>query len=349
MTSEWQYYVSIDSLDIDDEREDPADVSDAMQGLIDSIKAVGLLQPIVVARLDDGRFRVVCGRRRVRALQHLGHTAVPAVVHQLDEVRREMATITENLHRLELTLAERDAALLRYTQYHEALYPGTLERMKQRKLAALANATPEAKEVLQEPAPETSILAAAKAFGIGRGTVAKAVKRARTFTDEQRMVLDEADIPSAKLDQLAKETPEIITGVVNLIGAGFSFEESLSDVLADHGRVYEKTNEEAQGSEAYLSKMAARRQIRDTEAFDNDVKLYRAIADEVKVFLKKVNWKFIRDTAGKNPYGLYYNRLRLLAETPNPAHWVPCQECRGGKSGNEENCGYCRGGAYQIG
>ena len=55
---------------------------DAMAELVDSINEVGLLQPVVVRPLGDGRFELVMGERRWRATQAAGLATIPAIVRE---------------------------------------------------------------------------------------------------------------------------------------------------------------------------------------------------------------------------------------------------------------------------
>ena len=53
-----------------------------LENLIDSIKTIGLLQPIVVLPKDkkDGKHELIIGQRRLRAFQNIGEKTIPAVV-----------------------------------------------------------------------------------------------------------------------------------------------------------------------------------------------------------------------------------------------------------------------------
>lgn len=83
---------------------------DAIAELAESIRAVGLLQPIVVRRTDPGSYEIVMGERRWRACQAAEINAVPAIVRQtLDEDLLRDALI-ENLHRQQLNPLEEAAA-----------------------------------------------------------------------------------------------------------------------------------------------------------------------------------------------------------------------------------------------
>ncbi len=80
---------------------------DALQDLKESIKANGILQPIVVRKKDDGRFEIIAGERRWRASQLAGMTEVPVLVRAADEhIDRLELAIIENVQRQNLNALE---------------------------------------------------------------------------------------------------------------------------------------------------------------------------------------------------------------------------------------------------
>ncbi len=83
---------------------------DAMSELAESIRAVGLLQPIVVRAVAAGRFELVVGERRWRAAIQAGLVAVPAIVRQTRDDAMLRDALLENLHRTNLNPLEEAAA-----------------------------------------------------------------------------------------------------------------------------------------------------------------------------------------------------------------------------------------------
>jgi ParB family chromosome partitioning protein len=81
---------------------DEADLSD----LSNSIKTHGVLQPILVRPIADGRFEIVAGERRWRAAQRAGLHTIPAVVRELNEVEVVEIAIVENVQRTDLNPIE---------------------------------------------------------------------------------------------------------------------------------------------------------------------------------------------------------------------------------------------------
>jgi ParB family transcriptional regulator, chromosome partitioning protein len=83
---------------------------DALAELAASIRAVGLLQPIVIRTVGAGRYEIVMGERRWRACQEAGLEAVPAIVRQTTDDDMLRNALIENLHRQELNALEEAAA-----------------------------------------------------------------------------------------------------------------------------------------------------------------------------------------------------------------------------------------------
>ena len=80
--------------------------ADAMDELIASVKAHGVLQPILVRDLADGRYEIVAGERRWRAAQAAGLHEVPALVKSLDDRTAFEFALVENIQRSDLNALE---------------------------------------------------------------------------------------------------------------------------------------------------------------------------------------------------------------------------------------------------
>lgn len=71
-----------------------------------SIKASGLLQPIVIRARGDGKWELVAGERRLRAVSRLGWTEISAVVRDFDDRAMLTLALVENLQRTDLNPLE---------------------------------------------------------------------------------------------------------------------------------------------------------------------------------------------------------------------------------------------------
>lgn len=111
---------------------------DALQELADSIAEIGIIQPITLRALDNGRYQIIAGERRWRASQKAGLTTIPAYIRTADdEDVMEMALI-ENIQRQDLNSIE---IALAYQHLIDA-YGLTQERLSERvgkKRATVAN------------------------------------------------------------------------------------------------------------------------------------------------------------------------------------------------------------------
>jgi ParB family chromosome partitioning protein len=88
----------------------------ALEELAHSIKAQGVMQPIVVRPIGDNRYEIIAGERRWRASQQAGLDTIPAMVRDVpDEAAIAMALI-ENIQREDLNPLEEAIALQRLQQ-----------------------------------------------------------------------------------------------------------------------------------------------------------------------------------------------------------------------------------------
>ena len=74
----------------------------ALKELADSIRATGVLQPILVRRHGVGEYQLVAGERRLRAAQLAGLTKIPAIVREYDDREMMELALIENIQREDL-------------------------------------------------------------------------------------------------------------------------------------------------------------------------------------------------------------------------------------------------------
>jgi len=91
----------------------------ALEELAESIKAQGVMQPIVVRPIGQGKYEIIAGERRWRAAQMAGLASIPAVIRDVpDEAAIAMALI-ENIQREDLNPIEEAVALKRFQDEFE--------------------------------------------------------------------------------------------------------------------------------------------------------------------------------------------------------------------------------------
>ncbi len=75
---------------------------EALGGLADSIGEAGVIQPLILRPLADGRYELIAGERRWRAAREAGLETVPAVLREEDEARQMQTALIENVAREDL-------------------------------------------------------------------------------------------------------------------------------------------------------------------------------------------------------------------------------------------------------
>lgn len=86
---------------------------EALEDLASSIRAQGVIQPIVVRYMLGGRYEIVAGERRWRAAQLAGLTEIPAIVKDIPDEAAVAIALIENIQRESLNPVEEAVALQR--------------------------------------------------------------------------------------------------------------------------------------------------------------------------------------------------------------------------------------------
>ena len=79
---------------------------DALQELADSIKVLGIIQPVTLRLMPDGRYQIISGERRYRASLAAGLQSIPAYVRKADDGAMLEMAIVENIQRENLDAIE---------------------------------------------------------------------------------------------------------------------------------------------------------------------------------------------------------------------------------------------------
>ena len=101
---------------------------ESLAELAASIAQIGMLQPVLVRRVDDG-YQLIAGERRWRAARRAGLTSVPAVVRISDDIAAVEEALVENLHREDLTALEEAAAYLQLIEDFQLTHDDVAKRI----------------------------------------------------------------------------------------------------------------------------------------------------------------------------------------------------------------------------
>lgn len=86
---------------------------EALEELAESIKAQGVMQPIVLRPIAEGRYEIIAGERRWRAAQLVGLDRIPAVIRDVPDEAAIAMSLIENIQREDLNPIEEALALKR--------------------------------------------------------------------------------------------------------------------------------------------------------------------------------------------------------------------------------------------
>lgn len=98
---------------------------DRLNELADSIKQVGLIEPIIVRPIEDG-YEVVVGERRYRASQQVGLKKIPAIVREYSDYEVIELNLIENVQREDLSAVEKGNSCLLLREKFPSKYPSFL-------------------------------------------------------------------------------------------------------------------------------------------------------------------------------------------------------------------------------
>lgn len=93
--------------------------ADALEELAESIRAQGVMQPIVARPIGDNKYEIIAGERRWRAAQLAGLDSIPAVIREVGDDAAIAMALIENIQREDLNPMEEALALQRLKEEFE--------------------------------------------------------------------------------------------------------------------------------------------------------------------------------------------------------------------------------------
>jgi ParB family chromosome partitioning protein len=119
-----------------------------LEELAQSIRELGVLEPILVRKRKEGGFHIIAGERRWRAAQRAGLLEVPVVVRELSDAQAFEAALVENVQRADLNPIETSRAFQRLMEEHEHTQESLAQRVGKDR-STIANAL----RLLKLPSP----------------------------------------------------------------------------------------------------------------------------------------------------------------------------------------------------
>ncbi len=130
---------------------DPAE----LQELTESVRAKGVIQPIVVNRTSDDQFKIIAGERRYKAACAAELVEIPAIIMEVDDDEAESLALIENVQRADMSPTEETVAAGKILTKHNNDRDETARVLgwhisKLNRRLALLNLVPEAMDALNE-------------------------------------------------------------------------------------------------------------------------------------------------------------------------------------------------------
>ncbi|MFU8797098.1 MAG: ParB/RepB/Spo0J family partition protein [Gammaproteobacteria bacterium] len=88
----------------------------SLSELVDSIKSQGIIQPIIVRRIEHNSYEIIAGERRWRAAKAAELSYIPAVIREIDDNTALAFSLIENIQRQNLNVIEEAVAFARFQE-----------------------------------------------------------------------------------------------------------------------------------------------------------------------------------------------------------------------------------------
>ena len=231
-----------------------------MSELKDSIKNSGLLQPITVRKISNGKYEIVAGERRYRACRELGMESIPVIEINVGDARGYELSVLENIQRENLNPIEEAESYLMLME----VYGYTQEKLSE-KLGKTRSSVSNKMRILKLPA-----------------SVKEMVKKGEISYGHARTLLSLSD--EKKIEEAAKE----------IINKGYSVRETERrvKVLINKGNSSEKFSGDLGSRGKESENESQNKNLNDKENNDFSEKEYNAYEesyeekDSEKLFLE---------------------------------------------------------------
>jgi ParB-like partition proteins len=100
-----------------------------LEELADTIRTHGMIQPIVVRTYTGGKFEIIAGERRYRAVKKLGWDTIPAIIRHTDDKQTASLALIENLQREQLSPIEEAIAYEKLIEIHGLTQEALAQRL----------------------------------------------------------------------------------------------------------------------------------------------------------------------------------------------------------------------------
>lgn len=104
-------------------------IDEKIEELSQTIKTHGIIQPIVVREFDEGKYEIIAGERRWRAVSKIGWETIPAIIKEFNDTETASVALIENLQREELSPIEEAVAYKKLLDLHNLTQEALAQRL----------------------------------------------------------------------------------------------------------------------------------------------------------------------------------------------------------------------------
>ena len=207
-----------------------------LQELADSIKAQGIIQPIVVRSIATDSYEIIAGERRWRAGQLAGLTEVPVIIQSISDRAAIAISLIENIQREDLNPMEESEALRRLVDEFELTHQQVADAIG-RSRAAISNALR-----LLDLEPQVKIMLANGDLDMGHARAILILEADRQIAVAKKIV--ELGLTVRMAEKLAKEagTEKQLAEVTKINADTAKLQNDLSQRLGTKVTIKHKAN-----------------------------------------------------------------------------------------------------------
>jgi hypothetical protein len=357
------------------------------QIFVDSIRRVGVLQPIDVRKVDD-RYELVFGRRRLWAVKYLGRETIPCKISSWTDNQVARVGVAENNLRGHLTptqyarqmqllfrefercfgpdpgkaaggiaqarSAQRNPETKRFTQA-AGVGPKSLGLAEEPAVTAAVNGGAEDDQGPTDPTPRGYSALLAEATGKHQSKTSEDTKIATSLTPDQLVALDECGRIKSKEDllRLARIADEPLRDrCVKLVCSGSSVQDAIARVEQVAGqpgneRLAKEVADDEMSDEAWLAVHCAKLR----SMLQDPSALERAALlyrhDRERRQAYRARSKDLVFKTRAEGWDPFSNLLAKVIWVEPPDSWYPCHECHG-RNMDSRDCVACRGCGFEV-
>ena len=189
---------------------------EALEDLASSIRAQGVVQPIVVRQVSSGKFEIIAGERRWRAAQIAQLAEIPAVIRDVPDRAAIAMSLIENIQREELNPMEEAQALQRLIDEFEMTHQQAADAVGRSRAAVsnllrLLGLTPDVRRMVENGDLEMGHARALLALDgeLQLETARLVVGKGMSVRETERLVKQRQEFPEGKPKKMVNISPDI--------------------------------------------------------------------------------------------------------------------------------------------